>query len=1342
MPGLFFNSGIDDGFEQDLKRMNAQMNSFAGNVEQQNQQMASSFKMLGGAVAAYFTVDALTNFARQLVTVRGEFEKLGVAFETMLGNQEAANKLMADITDLAAKTPFSLTEVAQGAKQLLAFGENSETVIDTLRRMGDIAAGTGTDIGGLNLAYGQVMTKGKLQAQEMYQFAERGVPIIQELAKVMGVTKAEVTKLVEQGQVGFPIVQKALNNLTNEGGIFFNLMEKQSKTISGMIGNLGDAFDRMLNEMGQSSEGFLKGTVQALTSVVENWDEVLKVIKLLVGAYGAYKAAVITTIAWEKAKAASAVQAALAGRSLTTWEIIHTTVLYKLNAAQKTVNTTMKANPYGLVLAAITAVIGALVLWSDETDDLKGKHDDFSKVLGDEQSKMSSLFEATKNANIGSEERKKLIDEINTQYGTYLPNLLTETTSNEELAAAQKLVNDELIKNIALKSRQDELSAATKGLLDKEKQTYQDLIDELSDPRLAAGLFAGIKKAAEDMAKDPIMNEFITGQRAGFLETPEIKRLADAYGLTTKQVYQQIQSLGIAKNQYKTALSEIGQFYDQFIKGIQSSVAPKAKAKDGQLVDVDSIKKLKDELAKLENQRETATSINDKAELDRLAALIIAKQKQIDSFAIKKDKSKINESALKALEIENQTRINQITDQYGREEKLQKEFQIKMLENELTYLNAKSKLTVDPLEKLKIEENIIKTQSELKRATEDKTLSDLLAQYLTYTEQRKKIEEKYQKEINLLNAAGQFQKAEVAKQAMEKELDAVDEALLSMNKSYQTWLESTLPGIVKDGAETIQDQLKTLNTQFADNLIGGDPEALVVLKAKITALEKELQKLRNKNDDSNKSFADSIQLINEMNELLDGLADAFAGTNEETRNIVNGITGAVSGLLGMANAIKAVGKATSTLEKASGIIAVISLAVKVFASINEAMNKNAQLRTEKYIKQLEVQQQINSALIEQIKLYKEGNELFSDDKWGTALSGLQAYNQALKANDTLLQGINDNWKTNWKLSAGIGGFGEGNRLAEIRDEAAKTGDALQQALAGVAVKTKDRSGFANFFGAQDQFKSLLELYPGLIKANGQLDAALLQTAVDSENLNDVDKARLNSLIDLTKQAEQAYAQFGEYISSIFGNVADDITQAFQVMYEGGDDAMTSLEESFSNMIETFTRDAIEFAFLQPYLNQLNSITKDLGAQYASGNISSKQLQEGIISTLGDFYNSLNRVQPEILQAYKNADQLAAQAGFDAAFNPEQAAAKTADEIVTKSTAGQIQQAITEETGGQLVGRMGAIMLSNERIANFTQDMYDLGVKKLLLMNQIKSNTDYLPQIADNTKKTVEKLSIL
>jgi len=428
--------------------------------------------------------------------------------------------------------------------------------------------------------------------------------------------------------------------------------------------------------------------------------------------------------------------------------------------------------------------------------------------------------------------------------------------------------------------------------------------------------------------------------------------------------------------------------------------------------------------------------------------------------------------------------------------------------------------------------------------------------------------------------------------------------------------------------------------------------------------------------------------------------------------------------------------------------------------VTNAINKAQEIRDKALVNELKRVQAVNLALVEQNRLYEQGNSFFSDDKWGTALSGLESYNQALGFQGDILDDLNTTTEKGNSLARDfitsminpLESIGtvfskrkEGEQLKEIQSKSQSYATQLEKAMAGIAVKTKDRGKIANFFGAADQFKSLLDLYPELIRANGDLDTVLLKSIIDTEDLNSADRERLTELIELTDSANAAFSQFGDYVSGIFGGIGDEITQAFQTMYETGDDAMTSLEGSFSDMIETFTRDAIEFAFLQPYLNELNNTTKDLGEQFAKGDISADKLQADIVSTLGDFYNSLNVIQPQILKAYENADKLAEAAGFESAFNaPETPIIETPiieDATITdQSRAGQISEAITEETGSELVGRMGAIMLSNERLANNSDDILDFAVQNLVVLNKILINTDFLPIIADNTRKTYEKLS--
>lgn len=219
----------------------------------------------------------------------------------MLGSKAKADALMDKVIETAAKTPFDLQGVASGAKQLLAYGVASEDVTNRLVQLGNIAAGLSIPLNDIVYLYGTTMVQGRLYAQDVHQFMGRGIPLVKELAKELGKTENEINAMVSAGKVGFPEVQKVLDNLTNSGGMFYNLMEEQSKTISGKISNLEDGISVMFNNIGKSSEGIINSVLDSAATVVENYEEIGTTIQELIVTYGAYKAAILTVAATKNA---------------------------------------------------------------------------------------------------------------------------------------------------------------------------------------------------------------------------------------------------------------------------------------------------------------------------------------------------------------------------------------------------------------------------------------------------------------------------------------------------------------------------------------------------------------------------------------------------------------------------------------------------------------------------------------------------------------------------------------------------------------------------------------------------------------------------------------------------------------------------------------------------------------------------------------------------------------------------------------------------------------------------------------------------------------------------------
>lgn len=258
-----------------------------------SQTVARSFQRMQAAGMAFLSIDMAKRLASEMVSVYGTFQQLEIAFTTMLRSGEKAQKLMGELVDFAVITPFNLKDVAQGSKQLLAYGTEASNIRKELEMLGNVASGVSVPLNDIIYLYGTLRSQGRAYAVDIRQFAGRGIPIYAELAKVLRVNVDEVNSLVEAGRVGFPEVEKAFQNMTGKGGMFFNLMQEQSKSVTGKISNLGDSIDMMFNEIGQSSDGFINAALDGTAFLIEHYKEVGTVLASLIVLYGVQKAALI-----------------------------------------------------------------------------------------------------------------------------------------------------------------------------------------------------------------------------------------------------------------------------------------------------------------------------------------------------------------------------------------------------------------------------------------------------------------------------------------------------------------------------------------------------------------------------------------------------------------------------------------------------------------------------------------------------------------------------------------------------------------------------------------------------------------------------------------------------------------------------------------------------------------------------------------------------------------------------------------------------------------------------------------------------------------------------------------
>lgn len=291
----------DSNLQAMLDKDEQRIREFTETVEGAGESIQSSWGDIGKIVGGVAIGAMLQSWVGDIVKTRGEFQQLEIAFNTMLGSAERGTQLMQELTNTAASTPFDLGGIANSAKQLLAYGTAAEDVNDTLVMLGNIASGLSLPLNDLVYLYGTTMVQGRLFTQDVRQFMGRGIPLVQELSKQLGKTTDEINSMVTAGQIGFADVQKVLEGLTSEGGMFYGLMEEQSKSLTGQISNLGDEWDMMLNEMGKSSQGILSGAISLASTLVANYKTVLGVLAGLITMYGTYKVA-MATIAVQQGK--------------------------------------------------------------------------------------------------------------------------------------------------------------------------------------------------------------------------------------------------------------------------------------------------------------------------------------------------------------------------------------------------------------------------------------------------------------------------------------------------------------------------------------------------------------------------------------------------------------------------------------------------------------------------------------------------------------------------------------------------------------------------------------------------------------------------------------------------------------------------------------------------------------------------------------------------------------------------------------------------------------------------------------------------------------------------------
>lgn len=291
---------LTDSMSQMIERMKSAPTAGEG-MTSLFQRVTGDAHMLSAALLGGLGFEQLTS---SIFNTRSQFQQLEISFNTMLGSADKSKQLMDELIQTAAHTPFDLSSVTSGAKQLLAYGTEAKDVNKTLVQLGDIASGLNIPLGELVYLYGTTVSQGRMFTMDLRQFMGRGVPLAEELGKILHQNTTEVQESVSKGKVTSDIFKEAIANMTQAGGRFGGLMEQQSKTLEGQWSNIGDSIQQMFNEIGKKSEGVFSSGLSIISAMVENWQEVIKVIGVATVAVGSYRASLMAAASIRKAEEA------------------------------------------------------------------------------------------------------------------------------------------------------------------------------------------------------------------------------------------------------------------------------------------------------------------------------------------------------------------------------------------------------------------------------------------------------------------------------------------------------------------------------------------------------------------------------------------------------------------------------------------------------------------------------------------------------------------------------------------------------------------------------------------------------------------------------------------------------------------------------------------------------------------------------------------------------------------------------------------------------------------------------------------------------------------------------
>ena len=1134
--------------EQLAKRITAQ-------TERQNKAYAQQSRILNelkGLALGYLSVHGAGQLLSSLIRVTGEFELQKTTLAAMLGDLNQAEGIITRIQGLAVESPFQFKELTTYAKQLSAFSVPAQELYDTTKMLADVSAGLGVGMDRIVLAYGQVRSAAFLRGQEVRQFTEAGIPILDELAKQFSelegraVSTGEVFDKISERLVPFEMVAKVFKDMTSEGGKFYNMQEVQAETLRGKISNLKDAYEVMLNEIGKGQSENLKGAVDWARRLMQNYEETGRILVELVAAYGVYKAALLTlTIVTNNF--------ALANSKLYTSLI---------NATKWAIN-----NPYVILAAGITAAgyaiyknITALEGYEKVHKSFVETEEKYNASLSAEGVKLDALYAKLRLAKEGTEEYEKAKKQIYTQYAGYISDLKEEGVEVGNLATLYDLLKIKVEEYTKAKFRslaQGDLDQTFEQEVSVVRDRYKTLVSEIESIRKNAG-----EQPLSAMDKEGLW-QYITGDIAtlwDMAENPDLKRIKGVlaskilpFGDIAKELQGDLRKI---KSTYASDMQAIINLYgetsdelaenDPFkvpLGGVEGGKSPAQKAIEEQ---IRSVQKLQDAYEKLmpylnEVQMKSTLkslfpnisegvidSLDFNAELERLADELAkfdedAAQRLRDTIG--KDVAGTIAESFRAVE-----QYKKMLDSWlGEDFNLSGEGVAFDISKIISNLNS---------EYAKIDQKRAKALDMLNKAQ----MGDEVALAKVRETYGEEVWQKYlENGAATINELARLEREEARKTADEKIRDLADnyvrERLSKENVDLTDFGDKTLKQIddILDRVRTIYQETNTkLQLMELDGISDEELAEYEMLKESLKQLgviidDVVVEKTKKANDVLKDSFNAIGTLAGDIGALGEALGSA-------------GIASAAKDLSDMASMAS---KLVDAFEAKDTIAIIANIASAVISKVTDVV-------TAIY----DQQRKLNEAASEYRDIMLDVRREAYSGIFGTDEMALAAENQKI--------------------------------LAESLDEYSNSLDAFEN-------QRKLRT--QNYFGGRMEFKkmSVSDVVGNIADAqgwdlyreNGELNMEALKAYYDaySEHLTKKQRDVVDALIASYDAQNDAAAQSAEYLTGLFSGVADNIAESMIDAFLESGDAAIDMGNIISDVSRQMVADLIKSIYLMPILNK-------------------------------------------------------------------------------------------------------------------------------------------------------------